>query len=128
VEELGKDVHNRDEPRIEMERGGEGLGLAEMALRDVGGEPGRSVVELLAKPRAAADRLHRADDMEHRVDAAVGLDGEELYNEAVALKDNLEEQRKALANLVAAIAERQVPCGPRGSRTAGSLTLPPGPT
>ena len=86
VEELGKDVHNRDELRIEMERGGEGLGLAEMALGDVGGEPGRGVVELLAKPRSPADRLHRADDMEHRVDAAIRLDGEEL---AVGLADLL---------------------------------------
>ena len=64
VEELGKNVHDRDEPRIEMERGGEGLGLAEMALGDVRGEPGRGIVELLAKPHSPADRLHRADDME----------------------------------------------------------------
>ena len=86
VEELGEDVHDRDKPRVEMERGGERLGLTEMALGDVGGEPGRGIVELLAKPRPPADRLHRADDMEHRVDAAVGLDGKQL---AVGLADLL---------------------------------------
>ena len=78
VEELRKNVHDRDEPRIEMERCGERLGLAEMALWNVGGEPGRGVVELLAKPRSPADRLHRTDDMEHRIDAAIGLDGKQL--------------------------------------------------
>ena len=84
VEELGKNVHDRDEFWIELERGGEGLGLAEMALGDVGGEPGRGIVELLAKPHSPADRLHSADDMEDRVDAAVGLDGKQL---AVGLAD-----------------------------------------
>ena len=64
VEELRKNVHDRDEPRVEMERCGERLGLTEMTLRDMGGETGRSIVELLAKPHSPADRLHRADDME----------------------------------------------------------------
>ena len=86
MEELGEDVHDRDKPRVEMERGGERLGLAEMTLRDMRGEPGRGVVKLLAKPHAPADRLHRADDMENRVDTAVGLDGKQL---AVGLADLL---------------------------------------
>ena len=71
---------------IEIERCGQARGLLEMALGDVGGEPGCSVVELLPKPGAAADRLHRTDNMEHRINAAVGLDGKQL---AMCLADLL---------------------------------------
>ena len=85
VEELGEHVHRGHEIRIDAEAPRQGRRLEPVPLGDVGREPRGGGLEPAAKPDAAADRLHRAHDREHRVEAPPRLDGEQFAVRAADL-------------------------------------------